>query len=290
MQPDAAWREFNRANWDERVAVHLGTGGYDLSPLREGRATLRSIEEAELGSVAGLRILHLQCHFGRDTLTLAQKGAAEVVGLDFSSKAIALARELAVELRLDDRTKFVEADLYEARTAIPEPASFDLVFVTWGAIVWLPDIAEWARIVAWFLKPGGALYLAEGHPSAAVFHDTAKLATGIPGFFVPYFSREPLVTDDPTDYANDAAILTNARTYSWDHTLGAIVTSIVEAGLTLSWLHEHDTVPWKMFDSLIPTGLGMYRWPAQAWLPLAFSLKAKRFASDERAGRANDAT
>ena len=161
----ADWRAANRANWDERVRVHLGPGGYDLAPLRAGRDRLNAIEEAELGSVDGLRVLHLQCHFGRDTLILAQRGA-DVVGLDFSAPAITAARKLSSELGLESRARFIEADLYDAENAIPEPHAFDLVFVTWGAITWLPDIRRWAEIVAHFLKPGGALYLADGHPAA----------------------------------------------------------------------------------------------------------------------------
>jgi 2-polyprenyl-3-methyl-5-hydroxy-6-metoxy-1,4-benzoquinol methylase len=107
---DAEWREANRANWDERVRVHLNGPGYDLSDLRAGRGRLHAIEEAELGPVDGLRVLHLQCHFGRDGLTLAQRGA-EVVGLDFSHAAIEAANVLAAELGLAERARFVEADL-----------------------------------------------------------------------------------------------------------------------------------------------------------------------------------
>jgi SAM-dependent methyltransferase len=138
--------------------------------LRAGRGRLNAIEKAELGPVAGSRVLHLQCHFGRDTLILAQR-EAEVVGLDFSTEGIATAERLAVGLGLAERARFALADLYAAREAISGPASFDLVYVTWDAIYWLPDIKEWARIVAWFLKPGGALYLAEGHPAALVLDD-----------------------------------------------------------------------------------------------------------------------
>jgi SAM-dependent methyltransferase len=247
-----------------------------LTPLREGRARLHPIEQSEFGPVAGLRILHLQCHFGRDTLTLAQQGAREVVGLDFSGPAIAAARELAAELRLADRARFVEADVYDARSAIPEEASFDRVFVTWGAICWLPDIREWARVAASFLRPGGALYLAEGHPAAMVFDDASRLPSGLPGYLVPYFLNAPLVTDDPTDYADETVVLKSARTATWSHTLSDIVTAIVDSGLTLSWLHEHDAVPWKMFEILKRDADGMYGWPAERWLPLGFSLEAKR--------------
>jgi len=271
----ADWRAANRSVWDERVAVHLGPRGYNLAPLRAGHGRLNPIEEKELGPVEGRRVLHLQCHFGADTLTLAQRGA-EVLGLDFSRPAIESARHLAVELGLDRRARFVESELYDATSAIPEPRSFDLVFVTWGAIIWLPDIRRWAEIVAHFLRPGGSLYLAEGHPAAYVFDDLSRLPDGMPGYFAPYFAREPIVVDDPRDYADTSARLTNTRQYNWIHPLADVVTGLFDAGLRLEWLHEHESVPWRMFETLVKDESGMYRWPDKAWLPLAFSLRAMR--------------
>jgi SAM-dependent methyltransferase len=272
---DADWREANRANWDERVRVHLDGPGYDLSGLRAGRGRLQAIEEAELGEVHGLRVLHLQCHFGRDSLTLAQRGA-EVVGLDFSHAAIEAANVLAAELGLAERARFVEADLYDAPRAIAEPASFDRVFVTWGAMTWLPDIARWAQVVGHFLKPGGLLYLAEGHPTAFVFDDLARMPGGMPGYFAPYFGREAIVVDDPRDYSDPSARLTNARQYNWIHPLGDLIAGLNAAGLRLEWLREHDCVAWQMFDCLVQDASKLYRWPDRAWLPLAFSLSARR--------------
>ena len=270
------WRRDNLANWEERVAIHLAADLYDMTPLREGRGRLCPIEEAELGPVDDLRLLHLQCHFGRDTLVLAQRGAT-TVGLDFSDKAISAARALAGELGVADRARFVRADLYDASRALANEAPFDRVFVTWGAIYWLPDIRGWARIVADQLAPGGRLYLAEGHPTALVFDDEAGAdATGFPGRFVSYFESRPLILTDERDYADETARLTNARTHSWMHPLGAIVTALVDAGLTLDWLHEHDNVPWQMFECLVRGEDRMYRWPAEPWLPLAFSLSATK--------------
>jgi SAM-dependent methyltransferase len=273
--PDVDWRALNRANWDERVPIHLAAPIYDPTPLRAGLARKNAIEEAELGTVDGLRLLHLQCHFGRDTLILAQRGAT-VVGLDFSPPAIAAARTLADELGLADRAHFVEADLYDAPNAIPEPASFDRVYVTWGAICWLPDIAGWARIVAHFLKPDGALYLAECHPSALVFDDAVPLPDGRPGFFAPYFHSDPLMLEEVADYADPDARLTNASTCQWIHPLGAVVTALISAGLRLDWLHEHDAVTWRRFACLIEGSDGLFRWPDRPWLPLAYSLQATR--------------
>ena len=269
------WYRANRANWDERVRVHIGPGGYDLSDLRAGHGKLNTIEEAELPPVDGKRVAHLQCHFGADSLTLAQRGA-EVVGLDFSAPAIEAARELADELGLVNRARFVHADLYDALAAISPPHGFDMVFVTWGAICWLPDISRWARIVAALLHPGGSLYLAEGHPAAYVFHDAARSPDGMPGVFAPYFSHEPVIDAEGSDYVDPNARLANATIYNWIHPLGDVITSLIAAGMTLDWLHEHDAVPWRMFRILVKAASGLYRWPDKPWLPLAFSLCATR--------------
>jgi SAM-dependent methyltransferase len=272
---EPAWRAVNRAHWDEKVPLHLGPRGYDLTSLRAGRGHLNAIEEAELWPVDGKRVLHLQCHFGADTLALAQRGAT-VVGLDFSPPAIAVARELAIEVGLADRARFIQADLYDAPTAIPEPAAFDMVFVTWGAISWLPELRRWAEIVAHFLKPGGSLYLAEGHPAAMVFDDAALLPDGRPGFFAPYFSRDPVVMEEEHDYVDETAKALNATTYTWIHPLGDIISNLMTAGLVLDWFHEHDAVTWRMFKILAPDADGLWRWPDRPWLPLAFSLRATR--------------
>ena len=272
---EPAWRATNRAHWDEKVALHLGPRGYDLTGLRAGRGRLNAIEEAELWPVDGSHVLHLQCHFGADTLALAQRGAT-VVGLDFSPPAIAAADRLAAEVGLADRARFVQADLYDAPAAIPEPAAFDMVFVTWGAISWLPDLRRWAEIVAHFLKPGGSLYLAEGHPAAMVFDDAALQSDGRPGFFAPYFSREPVVMDEAHDYVDETATAHNATTYTWIHPLSDIISNLMTAGLVLDWFHEHDAVTWRMFKILAPDADGLWRWPDRPWLPLAFSLRATR--------------
>jgi len=273
--PEPAWRRANRANWDERVGVHLGPGGYDLSDLRAGHGRLNTIEEAELPPLRGKRVLHLQCHFGADTLTLAQRGA-KVVGLDFSIRAIEAARNLANELGLTGRAIFVHADVYDGVEAIPPPHGFDLVFVTWGAICWLPDIPRWAQIVAAMLRPGGSLYLADGHPAAYVFDDDNRSPDGMPGLFAPYFSRQPVIHTDPGNYVDPDARLVNATIYNWIHPLSQVVTSLIAAGMTLDWVHDHDAVPWRMFRILVKGSDGLYRWPDKPWLPLAFSLSATR--------------
>ena len=271
------WLDANRAQWDERVPLHVASEFYDQSKLRAGNGELYPIEETELaalfpGGLDGKRILHLQCHFGADSLVLAQRGAT-VVGLDFSKPAIMAARELAAEVDLADRARFIVANVYDARHRLPEPESFDLVYTTWGTIGWLPNVAEWAKIIAWFLKPGGQLYFADGHPSAFVFDNGAD---GAPVMAFPYDTEGVAdVLDDGSDYAVTGAALEHKRTFEWMHPLSETVGALLDAGLRLDFFHEHYEVPWKMLDALEADG-PMFRWPDRRWLPLAMSLSATR--------------
>ena len=184
------------------------------------------------------------------------------------------ARRIASELGLSDRSRFVQANLYDARAALPEPNSFDRVFVSWGALCWLPDIAEWARIVAFFLKPGGWLALAEAHPVAYVFDSSTKNAAGLPGYYVPYFGREPAHEDHKIDYADKSAVLTNTCTMEWLHPLSDTLGGLMAAGLRIESFDEHDSCAWQLFDCLRREGPGRWCWPDRPWLPLSFSLRA----------------
>ena len=272
------WLDDNRANWDERVPVHVASDFYDREPLHRGDGVLDPIARAGIDrlhpdGLDGVRVLHLQCHFGSDTLSLANRGAT-VVGLDFSRPAVEEARRMADELGLGDRARFVEANLYDARHVLPEPESFDLVFTTWGTIGWLPDVAEWARIVAWFLKPGGRLYFADGHPAAFVF-DGDGGPGGLPTFQYAYGGGEPDVLEDPSDYADPDASITHARTWEWMHPLGEVVGAVRAAGLEVDELAEHFQVPWRIFPMAVPQGEGMFGWPAEQWLPLSYELVAR---------------
>ena len=270
LPPD--WLTLNRANWDERTAVHVAPGGYDLSALRAGQGRLDAITEAELGPVDGLRVAHLQCHFGKDTLTLAQRGA-QVVGLDFSPAAIAAARALAAELGLQAR--FVEAPAADALEAIGEPGTFDRVFTTWGTITWLPELGTWASAIAGLLRPAGSLYFADAHPWAYTYDDEAALdAAGRPGLFLPYLGRAPFVYDQATDYSNEAAVIANTRQVNFLHPLGDIIGALHGAGLQLEWLHEHPGITWRMFRQLERGSDGLWTWPGKPWFPLSLSLRA----------------
>ena len=269
--PDPDWRRLNRANWDERVPVHRAVP-YGNGDFADGTARLNPIEAAELGLVAGLQVLHLQCHFGRDTLLLAQAGA-DVTGLDFSAPAIDAARADSAALGIPAR--FVQADVYDALHVLP-PASFDLVFTTWGTINWLPDIAGWAGVVSAMLRPGGRLYFADIHPTALVFDDCVPGSDGRPGWFAPYFEAAPLHIDDASDYADPAARLRNSRTVQFMHPLSGILGALAAAGMRLDWLHEHPRLTWQAFRCLVEDAEGCWTWPDEPWFPLALSLGATR--------------
>ncbi len=270
------WRALNRANWDERVPIHVNAPDtYRLDRLRAGTSTLDPVAAEILGPLGGQRVLHLQCHFGMDSLMIARQ-AAGVTGLDFSAPAIVTANSLAAGLGLADRARFVESDVYNARAAILEPESFDRVFVSWGALCWLPDLVEWARIIASFLKPGGYLALAEAHPAAYVFDDLTATPDGRPGWYMPYLAREPMAEDRDRDYADPSARLHNSRTVEFLHPISDILTALIEAGLRVTRFQEHETVTWQMFACLTKHGHGDYRWPDRPWLPLSYSLRAMK--------------
>lgn len=272
MSDLTAVTDTNRRMWDERVAVHRAdrTGFYAVEDFRRGEDVLGPIEAGEIGDVAGKRLLHLQCHFGLDTLALARRGAV-VTGVDFSSAAIAAARELATEAGLAAR--FVECNVYDARAAIA--GRFDIVYVTWGAIFWLPDIRRWSALVAEFLAPGGFLYLAESHPFALMLQpEGERLHCHFPWRSA---ADDPIVEDTPTTYTGDEAILTQTKSYSWNHAFSDILGGLIDHGLRLDFLHEHETVPWKIFPNAVEAGDGMFRLPDGApRIPLAFSLKASK--------------
>jgi SAM-dependent methyltransferase len=262
------WRALNRANWDDRVPVHLASSFYDLAGFRAGASSLRPFEVSEVGPVAGRRLVHLQCHIGLDTLSWARRGAL-VSGLDFSAPAISAASSLAASLGLE--ATFVVSDVYDAVAAFGGQR-FDIVYTGIGALVWLPDIPRWARVVANLLAPGGFLYLVEGHPFVQILDESS----GSAGLVVArdYFDAAPQVEDYPYTYT-DGPALSHSRQVEFQHGLGEIVTSLVEAGLRIEFLHEDDFEAFGRFGSLQRQDDGTYRFPpGQPRVPMMFSLRA----------------
>lgn len=265
------WIEANRAMWDERVPLHAASALYDQEGFRAGRDEIRDFEAAEVGDVTGRRLLHLQCHMGQDTLSWARRGAARVVGLDFSKPAVEVARGLAVDVGMADRAEFVVADVYDAVAAVPED-DYDIVYTGIGALYWLPDIVRWAETAAALVAPGGFLYLAEFHPFLNVFgwEDPTHVKQD-------YFQPEPLVTDEPGSYVEIEAETVDNLSYARLHTLGDIVSAICGTGLRLEFLHEHDVTVFQQFPGLVRGEDGYFRMPeGKPALPLMYSLKASR--------------
>lgn len=278
-----AYYEANRANWDDRVPVHVASRGYDMEGFLRGEKTLYAVEMDEVGDVQGKTLLHLQCHFGMDTLNWARLGAL-VTGLDFSEPAIEQARSLAREVGVEAR--FVQANVYDAAEAVG--GQFDVVYTGIGALCWLPDIRGWAEVAAQLVNPGGFLYVYEGHPVLWSLDDERE--DGALVVRHPYFERrEPLPWDSDVTYV-DGPPIANTRTYEWNHGLGEIVTAVVEAGLRIDYVHEHRAVAWRALPSMEPEAPGavvegaahqrrtQWRLPeAQRDLvPLMYSLKATK--------------
>jgi SAM-dependent methyltransferase len=235
------YRTFNRANWDERAPAHAASADYALDLFRSDPTHLSDVVRFDLpllGDVAGLDGVHLQCHIGTDTISLARRGA-RMTGLDFSPASLAEARRLVAETGSD--VEFVEADVYDAVTVLGA-GRFDLVFTGVGALCWLPDIGRWGRVVGDLLRPGGRLFIRESHPVLWSLDDRQDgLVIGY-----PYFeTAEPLVFDEPGTYVETDVEFTQTLTHEWNHGLGEIVAALLEAGLEITGLVEHRSVPYE---------------------------------------------
>lgn len=274
------YTRLNKANWDERVPVHLASRLYDVEEFLGGADHLHGFEWEELGDLDGRRLVHLQCHFGMDTLSLARRGA-RVTGVDFSVPAVAAARQLAAEMGFDERAaRFVESDVYDAARALGDER-FDVVYTGKGALNWIPDLAAWAQVCAELLVPGGFLYLAEYHPLVQMMGEAAL----VPEWH--YFNDGPQVSHDPGDYADPEARLEQATTVEWSHPLSEVVSSVIDAGLQLELFRESDECTYRRFPFMEEHGARDYRVPPSLGLPrlpFMYSLRA-RLAAPQPADR-----
>jgi SAM-dependent methyltransferase len=263
----------NRANWDERAPAHAASAGYGAQRYIDDPAALSEVvrfDRPRLGDITDRRGVHLQCHIGTDTISLARLGA-HMTGLDFSSAALVEARRLAASAGAD--VDFVESDVYGAPDVLGREA-FDLVYTGIGALNWLPDIRRWADTVAALLRPGGRLFMREGHPMLFTIDETVTDALVVR---YPYVEvSEPLVFDAGTTYVETTHEFTNTTTHEWNHGLGEVVTALLDADMRLTMLVEHDSVPWMALPDQMRLGEdGEWRLVDRPErLPLTYTLQA----------------
>jgi SAM-dependent methyltransferase len=264
-----AWLEANRANWDERVDVHARSEFYGVAAWLAEEPGPRPAEIEALGEVSGLTLVHLQCHFGMDTMQWARAGAL-VTGVDFSPAAVDEAIVLAARAGLSGSTRFVCCNVYDAPLVL-DSQRFDIVYVSLGALCWLPEVAPWARVVADLLVPGGRLYLHDVHPFTFCVDDDGERI----GFY-SYFEEPdaPYVDDDGATYT-DGGTIASTRNYQWNHSIAEIVGALHDAGIVLDVLEEHDWTVFQQFPWLEQTAPGRFTSPSdRPRIPLTFTILA----------------
>ena len=233
----------NRANWDERVPAHAASPDYSVDKFIADPEFLSEVVRFDLpllGDISGQRGVHLQCHIGTDTISLARLGAS-MTGVDFSGPAVRQARALAGQTGAD--ATFVESDVYEAAEAVGH-GGFDFVFTGIGALCWLPSVSRWAQVVADLLRPGGRLFIREGHPMLWTLQDGRDDNLLVVEY--PYFERDvPMTFDEEGTYVTTDVVFEHNVTHEWNHGLGEIVTALLDAGMAITGLTEHDSVPWE---------------------------------------------
>lgn len=224
--------EVNKESWNARLDSHVTSDFYDMESFLSGKSSLNAIELELLGDVTGKKILHLQCHFGQDSISLARLGA-EVVGVDLSDKAIDKATELAEVTKTNAR--FVCSDVYNLPNVLE--GEFDIVFTSYGTITWLPDLTKWAHVIQHFLKPGGKFVFAEFHPVIWMFDDDIKEIA------YSYNNESPIVEEEEGTYADPDANI-KQKCISWNHSLAEVFQNIIDHGLRIDVFKEHFYAPY----------------------------------------------
>jgi SAM-dependent methyltransferase len=255
----------NQTSWNNKVATHLDSEFYDVAGFKAGASSLNDIELALLGDVKGKKILHLQCHFGQDTLSLARLGA-KVTGIDLSDQAILNARKLASELNLE--ATFICCPLYDLPQHLSE--TFDLVFTSYGTIGWLPDLGLWAQIINQYLKPHGKFVFVEFHPLVWMFDDDFTYIK------YRYFKSEPIQESENGSYADQHAPITQTF-ITWNHSLSETINSLIANNLKIDSFDEFDYSPYNCFKNMETIAPKKYVIKNLAQkIPLVFSLTATK--------------
>ena len=255
--------EINKALWDEKTHHHVSSAFYKMDDFLAGASSLKDIELALLGDVKGKSVLHLQCHFGQDSLSLARMGA-QVTGVDFSGEAIKKAEELNRQLGLDAR--FICSDVYELPGKLE--AQFDVVYTSYGVLGWLPDMKKWAGVVATFLKPGGAFVLVEFHPVVWMFNSEFT------GVQYSYFNKEAIVETLTGTYADRNAAIQKTE-IGWNHDLSEVLQNLIDAGLHIATFQEFDYSPYSCFRNAVEISPGKFQINGlEGKIPIVYALKA----------------
>jgi ubiquinone/menaquinone biosynthesis C-methylase UbiE len=233
---DINYIEINKKTWNIKTEVHVHSEFYDNESFLKGKSTLNEIELQLLGDISGKKILHLQCHFGQDTMSFSRMGA-QATGVDLSDKAIEKAREFTTQLGLD--TQFICCNLYDLPNHLNE--QFDIVFTSYGTIGWLPDLDKWAKVVSRFLKPGGKFIMAEFHPVVWMFDNDFKEV------FYSYFNVGPIIEEELGTYADKNAALEN-KTITWNHPTSEVLNALIKNKLEIDCFNEYDYSPYNCFN------------------------------------------
>ena len=255
----------NRESWNKRTAVHLQSAFYNLDGFLKGQSSLNSIELDLLSDVKGKSILHLQCHFGQDTISLSRLGA-DVTGIDLSDKAIESAKQIAKDTGVN--THFICCDIYDLPNHLQN--QFDIVFTSYGTIGWLPDINKWAKIVSKYLKPNGKFVFVEFHPLVWMFdNDFEKIAYS-------YFNDEAIIETENGTYADKSADIIQ-ESITWNHGIAEVITSLINNGLEITSFDEYDYSPYNCFNKTIEIAPNKFRIEHLGnKIPMVFSISAKK--------------
>ena len=257
--------KINKDTWDKKVSIHTKSEFYDVEGFKKGKTSLNYYELQELGNVKGKSLLHLQCHFGQDTLSWSRLGAT-CTGIDLSSEGIKQAKLLNSALGLN--ATFIESNLYDVPKKVI--GEFDIVFASYGVIGWLHDLKTWGEIIASKLKIGGVFYLIEFHPIVWMYDYLDKT----PVMRYAYSREEVIYEEEQGTYADETADLLS-KTYSWNHGLGEVINALTEAGLHIDYLNEYDESPYNVLPDLVETKSGNYELKEKLY-PLVFEIKATK--------------
>lgn len=256
--------EHNRESWNELTALHVNSDFYDVAGFKAGKTSLNEIELSEIGNLKGKKLLHLQCHFGMDTLSFARMGA-EVTGIDISDESIKTATALSKELSIP--ASFKRSNVFEAGEIVQE--KFDIVYTSYGALNWLDDLDKWAKLISSFLKPGGVFYMVEFHPYIYTLNDEMQIANS-------YFKTDAIETEVDESYT-DNSITNNSKLkhVEWHHSLSEVLNSLISNGLQIEFMNEFPYSMYNCFDGMIEFGEGKWVFESiKDKVPYLFSIRA----------------